>query len=248
MAQIPVKKETLANKRLKPLNGYGFLAKFPICEVVVGELSVAATNWPIFFIEREGRYAAVAILSLLEGECVFVEADGRWSGNYLPAAFRRYPFSVVEGIVDGKPGPVLMVEEDALSDSEGEMLFAAEEKDEPNSPLGRVLRLIAETDRSNSATRALVAELSDADLIRPADLTVELEPGQKHSIGGLFGIDEQKLQDLPDDKFLKLRHSGALTIAHVQLQSVGQVQRLIMRHRAREEAKRSGTPPKPPVD
>jgi hypothetical protein len=247
MAHVVLTKEAHASKRLKPLASFAFLANFPVVEVVMGELSAAASVFPIFFVEREGGYAPIALLSLVDGQNMFVESDGRWSGLYMPAAFRRYPFTIGPGEVDGQTGPALLIEEEAMSDDEGEPIFAPEGQDESNSPLGRVLRLITETDRSHAQTRALIAELKDADVIRPAELTVNLD-GQNRNIGGLFGVDEERLRALSDEAFLKLRHSGALTLAHIQMQSVGQVQRLVQRHNAREAALRAGQTPAVPLD
>ena len=242
MANVVLNKDVHGSKRLKPLANYEFLAKYPVVEVVMGEFSAAATAFPIFFVEREGVYAPIALLSLIDGKNMFVELDGSWSGIYMPAAFRRYPFSIGPGEFEGKEGPTLYVEEDLLSDSEGELIFAATEGDEANSPLGRVLRLITETDRSHLQTRELIAELVAADVIRPANLTVQLE-GQTHNIAGLFGVDEERLRALDDATFLKLRHSGALALAHIQMQSVGQVQRLIQRHQFRLIAENGGKVP-----
>ena len=247
MAQIVLSKEAHGSKRLKPLASFGFLANLPVVEVVIGELAAAASVFPIFFVEREGGFTPIALMSLLDGENLFVEADGRWSGLYLPAAFRRYPFTVGAAEVNGQQGPALMIEEEMLSDSEGEPIFAAEGKDEADSPLGRVLRLIAESDRSYVQTGALTAELAAAELIQPSNLTVQLGE-QRHNLGGLFGVDEQKLAALSDEAFLKLRHSGALSLAQIQMQSVGQVQRLIQRHGWRAEAKSQGKNPAPPRD
>jgi len=241
MAHIPVNKEKMAKKRLKPLADFKFLANLPVVEVVVGEFSSAASTYPLLFIEREGSYVPVALLSLTNEHNMFVEEDGSWSGYYLPAAFRRFPFTVGPTLVDGKEVPALLVEEEMLSDSEGELLYGEEGSDEAQSPIGRTMRLIAETDRHHAATRALMAELAAAGLIRSSDLQVELA-GQKHNVTGLFGIDEKKLQELPDDQFLKLRHSGALAMAYIQLQSVGQIQRLVLRHNVRAAVARGEKP------
>ena len=241
MAHIPVNKETMAKKRLKPLADYTFLANLPVVEVVVGEFSSAAATYPIFFVEREGTYTPVALLSLINDQNVFVEEDGSWSGYYLPAAFRRFPFTVGPALVDGKEVPALLVEEEMLSDTEGELLYGEEGADEAQTPVGRTMRLIAETDRHHTATRAMMAELAAAGLIRSTDLQVQLS-AQKHNVTGLFGIDEKKLQELSDEEFLKLRKSGALSIAFIQLQSVGQTQRLVLRHNVRDAVKRGEKP------
>jgi hypothetical protein len=241
MAHIPVIKESMSKKRLKPLANFNFLANLPVVEVVLGEFSSAASSYPIFFVEREGSYTPVALLSLINDQNMFVEANGSWSGYYLPAAFRRFPFTIGPAMIDGKEVPALLVDEEMLSDSEGELLYGEDGANEAETPIGRTMRLITETDRHHAATRALVAELAAAGLIRNSDLQVQLT-GQKHNITGLFGIDEKKLAELPDDQFLKLRHSGALSLAHIQLQSVGQVQRLVLRHNVREAVKRGEKP------
>jgi len=231
MAHIPVNKEKLGKKRLKPLSNFNFLAEQPVVEIVVGEFASVAAVYPIFFIERDGAYHPVALLSLISGKNIFVEDDGAWSGYYLPAAFRRYPFVVAPGEVDGQPAPVLMVDEDMLSDKDGEPLYPDDEKTE--GPIQRTMRLMAETERHHQGTTVMVAQLKAADLIRASDLEVVLA-GQKHNVTGLFGIDEKKLNELPDDKFLELRKTGALSLAYMQLLSMGQVQRLVVRHNIRD--------------
>jgi hypothetical protein len=240
MAHIPVSKETLGKKRLKPLANFNFLAEQPVVEVVMGEFSSVAAVYPIFFIERDGVLSPVALMSLISGQNIFVESDGAWSGYYLPAAFRRYPFIVGAGQVEGKPAPILMVEEAMLSDSEGEPLYPEDSKAEADGPIARTLRLIAETDRHHQGTAMLVGQLKEAGLIRPSDLEVNLT-GQKHNITGLLGIDEKKLNELSDEKFLELRKSGALSLAYMQLLSVGQVQRLVVRHNLRDAKNRGET-------
>jgi len=240
MAHIPVNKETLAKKRLKPLSSFNFLAEQPVVEVVAGEFSSVAATYPIFFLEREGNYQPVALLSLISGQNIFVEPDGTWSGYYIPAAFRRYPFMVGSVTVDGKPTMSLMVDEDLISDTEGEPLYGAEGADEAETPVGRAVRLISETDRHHVATSALMSQLKEFGLIRNSDLEVTLA-GQKRNVTGLFGIDEKKLQELPDDKFLELRRSGALSLAYIQMLSVGQTQRLVVRHELRSARERGET-------
>lgn len=242
MAHIPVIKEDMAKKRLKPLLDFKWLANLPVVEVVVGEFSSVAANYPIFFVQREEGYTPIAMLSLLNDQNMFVEEDGSWSGYYLPAAFRRFPFTVGPAMIDGKEVPALLVDEDMLSDTEGELLYGPEGSPEDgDNPINRTMRLMAETDRHHVVTRTLIKELADAGVIRSQDLNVQLQ-GQKHNVSGLFGIDEQKLQDLPDEEFLKLRRSGALALAHIQLQSVGQIQRLILRHNVRDAVKRGEKP------
>jgi hypothetical protein len=247
MSLVQVTKNALNGKRLKPLSSYGFLQKVPVCEIVVGEFGGVAANYPIFFVDRDGSFVPIALFALRSDENLYVEANGVWTGHYLPAALRRYPFTVGPGMVEGKEAAVLMVEEDMLSDTEGEPLFAAEEKDEPNSPVGRAIRLIAETDRQVAATRTLVAEIAKAGLIEPAAMNVQ-QGVQQQTVGGLCSVNEKKLLDLPDNVFLELRRSGALNLIYMQLVSLGQIARLQFRDNLRRTARQQGESGTFPLD
>jgi hypothetical protein len=53
---------------------------------------------------------------------------------------------------------------------------------------------------------------------------------------------------LSDEDFIKLRKSGALAMAHIQLHSMGQIQRLIYRHNLRDQNEQPGATQKALVD
>jgi hypothetical protein len=58
--------------------------------------------------------------------------------------------------------------------------------------------------------------------ITPWPLTVSID-NQPQTIGGLYRIDEEKLNSIDDESFLKLRKSGALSLAYMQLFSMGRI-------------------------
>jgi hypothetical protein len=240
MALIPISKETHGNKRIKPISSFAFLAKASACDIVAGEFSAVAPNYPIIFVKSGEEYVPLAVMGLREGENLFVEPNGVWMGLYQPAALRRYPFAVAQASADGETKPVLMIDEDCglLSDTEGEPLFGTDDAGEMNSPVGRVIRLITETDAQRQMTRALVAQIAQADLMQAANVTVQAENGPQ-VFGGMFTVDEKKLGELPDDAFLELRRSGALPLIYMHLVSLGQMARLQALHAVRHGGART---------
>ncbi len=169
MSLIPVSKETLGTKRLKPITSLSVLANVPHCEVLGSEFADISANYPIFFVEKEGAYIPIALFAVSAGNNLFIDEHGRWDGVYLPAAFRRYPFTV-SAAAGGGNDQILMVESDMLSDSEGELIFGATQSPDidPNSIIGRILRFSAESAQQGQATRQLVDIITANDLIVPA--------------------------------------------------------------------------------
>ena len=230
MARIPVTKESLAGKKMKPLKDFRFLASTGHCEILGIEFSQVVANSPIFFVERSGGYVPITLLSLEAGTNQFVDEQGSWTGLYVPAAFRRYPFSV--GLPEQNGGQAqLLVEEDVLSDDEGDPLFGETEQDdmEGKSVVGRVLRFFADTEQQGALTNQLIGALAATGIIAPAQAAMRV-PEEHPFLPGFFSIDEAKFKALPDQAILDLRRSGALTLAYLQLASLGQLARLQRRH------------------
>jgi hypothetical protein len=236
---IPVSKETLGTKRLKPLHDYNFVSNLAHCEILGSEFSQIALNFPIFFVDRGGVMVPVALMALEAGKSLFVDRQGRWTGLYLPTVFRRYPFNVSRG-PDGAQPPQLLVDEEMISDSEGEPLFGATEQQDLDgtSLVGRVLRFAIEAEQQGSLTRVLTASISAAGIIEPAGKAMGL-PDQQSFLPGFNAVNEQKLRELPDATFLELRRSGALALIYVHLVSLGQLARLQQLHMERQNAEKT---------
>jgi hypothetical protein len=220
MALIQVTRATLGNKRLKPRTSFAFAAQVPFCSIVASEFGAIATSYPIFFLEQDGAFSPIALLSLADGRNLFVEADGGWSGGYVPAFLRRYPFGVQPN-AEGIPG--LVIDEDCglLSDTEGEPLFGHDEQSDQASPVGQALQLISQLDLQVPPTRAVIAKIAETGIIQP--ITLGKPDGAEQQIGGLFAINETSLNALSDQTLVALRKDGALSVIYSHLVSLGHV-------------------------
>src|SRR5262245_463889 len=85
MAQfVPLIPSRHSNKALSIIAGYSFAASASVVPIAAGEFGSVATSMPIAFIEDEGGYKAVAVLSPAGGRNLFVAANGQWLGRYVP--------------------------------------------------------------------------------------------------------------------------------------------------------------------
>ena len=213
----PVSRERHADQRwLRPV-GYAHAQQEAVVPLVVAELPKAMMSLPIAFIEQAGAYTPVAVLSLLPGKDLFVAESGSWAGDYIPAAFRSYPFRMA-ATADGKG--VLCIDEDSsliTDDPAGQPFF------NPDGTIAQamldILNFLNQIEQSRTRTAIACAVLQKHQLICPWLINLKTDTGEQ-AINGLFQINEAALNQLPVDALLEVRNAGALHIAYCQLLSM----------------------------
>ena len=177
---------------------------------------------PIAFVEQSGRYVPVAVLSPLQGHNLFVGPGGQWLGSYVPSLLRGYPFVLARN--EGAENAMLCIDEDSglIVDANGETQKFFEDDGSPSEAIKAILNFLHQVEQNRTATDLAVAGLAEAGLMAPWPLTVSVD-NQPRTVNGLCRVDEAKLNELDDESFLKLRKSGALPLAYMQLLSMGRV-------------------------
>ena len=241
-------KDVHGKLRLKRKTSLAFAANSHLATLAADELPAAALALPLALAARargdDGavlRYEAVAVLGLRPGQNLFLDAQNQWNGAYVPAVFRSYPFVLGRKGEDDQERFLAVRRDPDLVSEEGEGVLLFEESGEPTTLARQTLDLLVGLERSRAkATRGLAA-LAEAGLIVPLNLTLRAgETSQR--IEGLFGVDEKALNALPDEAYLKLRHAGALALAHMLLLSQQNFQTLGRRARALSQATAPAAP------
>jgi hypothetical protein len=217
---VPITREQFGGKRWLRFENYRFASHDPVVPVAASEIARAALAMPLAFLQLEGRYTLVAVQSLLPQQNMFVAADGRWLGQYVPAFYRGYPFRLLR-----KPDSdelVLCVDEESGlvvdGTAGGEEFF---DKDgNASAVLKPAFEFLVQFERERKAMEQPVAALAEAGVIQPWQIKLGTDKDAK-PITGLYAVNEPALTALPDEAFLKLRKVAALTLADVQLVSMG---------------------------
>lgn len=212
-----ISRTTHSSKRWLRPNGYTFAAREAVVPVFAAEVSKAAMSLPLAFIARGDEYQVVAALGLAPGQNLFVAQDGRWLGNYVPAALRSYPFCLAN-TPEGQQVLCFDTDSGLLSDGlAGEPFFNADGT--PVTVVAEMLDFLGQLEANRSATAAACAALQAQKVIVPWDIRVQSD-GSENKVEGLYKVDVAAMSALPDGEFVTLRQNGALALAYCQLLSM----------------------------
>jgi hypothetical protein len=226
---VPVNKERHASKKIKEVSGFAFASKFHIAYVTMQEFARAASIFPIVFLEdkEKDEFRPVVLLGLDAGENLFVGKDGKWQASYVPAIIRRYPFALTPAGNDGQYVVCIDEESPLVSDSEGAPLF--DEKGEPTKVIDNVKRYLAELQQMDAFTREFCKFLQANNMFTPLNMRVR-EASRVKNISGCYVINEERLNNVSDEKFLEFRTKRYLPAIYAHLVSLAQTERLVTLH------------------
>jgi hypothetical protein len=220
---VPISSERHADKAWRRPQDFGFLAEVSLAPLVAADLARAALMAPITFVEQDGRMQLALMLSPIAGDNLFVDAQGRWLGAYVPLSLRTHPFRLLVREDTGEA--IMCVDEDSglVCDPGPGTEPIVGEDGQLSESLQPVLQFLAEIAGNRRATDVAVAALSAAKVIKPWDLKVR-QNDTEVPINGLFRVDEASLMELPDSTFLELRKVGALPLAYAHILSLALVE------------------------
>lgn len=195
--------------------------------VVAPEVSKVAAELPLVFVKNAaGQTELMALLGLKAQVNHCLNEDFSWKPSYTPAFLRAHPFKMLPP-KGGKPTErtlCLDVESNWVSDQGQEAFFDATSTEQPQltSALQEIVQFLMELEKHLYLTQQAVQSLADLDLLKPLDLhTIQGQP-----IEGVLQVDEEKLNQLDDQKWLQLRRQGGVPLAYAQMISTQQLPRL----------------------
>lgn len=222
---VPVNKDRHAGKKVRTSNDFRFASKFHVAYVTVHEFARAAAIYPLVFLEDKAHddFRPVALMGLDAGENLFVDSEGQWAGSYIPAIIRRYPFALTKAPEADRY--VVCVDEasELLSDTEGAAMF--DEQGQPTQVIENVKRYLGELQQMDAMTHEFSKFLVQNNLLTPLNMRVNAA-NQVRNITGCYVLNEERLNNFTDAKFVEIRHKGYLPAIYAHLISLSQIERL----------------------
>lgn len=237
MANLKVITKTEFTKKSWKRNpDYFFSAKDTICPLGAAEVPRAMLTMPLAFVSTDGEYSIVAVQGLLQGVNFFVNANGQWTGNYIPAVYRGHPFVLANNPSEKeKLSLCFNTDTGLLIDGDTEEPFFDEDL-EPSQAVMETVKFLSNVNAALQASTRICEILSGHGLLKPWELEFEIENRTK-KIDGLFCIDEAALEELPGDAYAELRGvAGAIPIIYCQLISMQQISTLTLFAKEKSEA------------
>ena len=201
---------------------FSFAAGAHIIPAVIDEFVSGGRALPIVFIPGAIRATPVFLVGLSPGHNAFVDDDGRWLADYVPAFMRRYPFIVGEV---ANASPLICIDDSSglLSETHGEDLFTS---DGGRTPLlERTALFVGEYMAAAKRTEEFVDLMQKLDLFRTITIDVRSATDESRTLHGTMTIDPIKLDALSEADFMSLRGTALAPIfAHLSsLQNIDKV-------------------------
>jgi len=197
------------------------------------EFADACKEYPIVFVragngpDTKPAVAPLAVLGLRPGSNLFVDGD-KWTGNYVPAYVRRYPFAMAR--LDENSNNMAVCYDtqwSGFNETSGEALF----KDgQPTEFLLNAKAFLENFEQETERTRLICNLLVELELLQEMRFEATLPNGEKMDVEGFLALDEKKYAELPDDKVLELHRNGLLALIEMHRLSLGNMNRLVGRY------------------
>ncbi|UHC17158.1 SapC family protein [Methylobacterium currus] len=207
---------------------FAFARASHIVPALAEEIGAACRHLPVVFLPESLGPVPVFLVGAAPGHCALIDDAGTWTGRYLPAYLRRYPFILGES--EGSEPLVCVDAEADLLHSEPSAepaeakpaslpLFTEDGGETPL--LQERIRLVAEYADAARRTATFGRLLQDLKLLRA--LTIQVQhplSGESHTLHGALGVDEAALAALPADAFARLHREGWLATIYAHLVSL----------------------------
>lgn len=219
----------------RPARPFAFAENIRAVPLTLSEIPAAARHYPVIFSETESALP-LAVVGLIDDENIFIDENGVWDETvYIPGYIRRYPFALASDRDSDTNNPrmAMIVDEGYAGVQEGgELPFFV--NGEPSDQMKQAMEYCQTYERDRQMTQQFSKQLTQYDLLteQVAQFTPE-GTDQPQPFAKYVGVEEKRLGDLADDKFLELRKSNILPILYSQLMSMGNW-RHVMERRARK--------------
>jgi hypothetical protein len=198
---------------------YAFTRAVNSVPLMAVEFPMAATEYAIVFAGVGESTSPVVILGARQNENLYIDAEGAWKAEYIPAFIRRYPF-VFSTSEDGKTFTLCVDEAYAGLNEQGrgQLLFGTDGKPSPYTD--EVLKFLQEYRAQFLRTQAFCKKLREHDLLEPMQAQFTLVGGEKMALTGFMVVSRKKLKALGPDVLAELVRSDELELLFLHLQSM----------------------------
>ncbi len=237
---VPVRKDEHKNLKISAKRNLAHAANQHIVPVNAREFAQAATSFPVVFVKdpETSRVRSVVMLGLEGGENLYYQ-DENWHALYAPQVIGMVPF--VLGLDPDKEKTLTTcIDLDSPFVGEDKDLPLFDEEGKETDFFKNVQESLGRLYESEVASEKFIQEMVEGDLLQELELTISYADGENKKLVGIFTINEEKIQQLADDKILDFHKRGLFVPIYAMLASLGQINRLIQLRNERSDKKISG--------
>lgn len=217
-------KERHKDLKIGDLDNLLFVKSIPSFPIIAQEAEIVAKNFPIVFVDEENP-SVVAITSM-GGENLAISSDGKWLSEYIPAMYRKYPFTYASN----KENPdqrAVAIDMDApnLSTQNGTALF--DEQSNQTEYLKNIIHFLNSCEQESLKAKAIAKIIMDSGILEDRELSVGEGEEKQILLKGFKVVDEEKLHALDDETLASWVRNGVMAFVYIHLKSLNNLQNMM---------------------
>jgi hypothetical protein len=227
---IPLQKYAHFKMGYSMAKDFFFAQKDSVAPITLEEIVHVSTNLPVAFVrDSSGAFRLVVLLSLVKEKNLLVHPSGKWFSGYIPAHYRSYPFALLRSAKNENLTLCIDTESGLFRENptQEELRFFTE-AGELETVTASLLQFLEAREKAMQTTHAIVKRIADAGIITPWKIPFKDENGTEQEVPGIYRIDENRLNSLSEDEFLKLRN--VLSVIYAILMSENRLSNLAKLH------------------
>jgi hypothetical protein len=230
---VPLNKDQHKNLYLEPVEGYAFTKETNSLYIAAIEFIKSVAEYVIVFGKDSNETVyPVVLLGLKANQNLYVDKNGKWHADYIPAYVRRYPFILATPTAQATANSnfTVCIDESFAgfnTANEGRLLFEINGEESP--VLKQAVDFLRDYQKNVLITTAFCQNLVKLDLLEPMQANVEMKSGDKFAIGGFQCVSRKKLKALSAEKLAELTKSDQLELIYAHLLSLNNVNKLIQK-------------------
>ena len=211
-----------------PARPFEFAQSIMSVPLVTGEIAAAQMHYPVVF-SSDKNAVPLAVLSVIKGQNMFVDANGNWEANcYVPSYLRCHPFTVARG--EGDQFAVVIDRASAgITESPESPFFLGDQLTEKTQA---IVNFCGDFETERTRTRDFTKRLTDLGLLKEWHATHPGEDGEPSAFASFFAVDMEKFGALEANDLQSLHKSGFLSLIYAHLFSLENWNRLRARSNA----------------
>lgn len=216
---VPVSSEAHRDTCVKTGTSYSFARSVNSVPLVASEFAEAGAEYPVVFAGEGEAVVPTVILGASGSQNAYVDAEGAWTGRYIPLFVRRYPFVFSH---QTEAGQLILhldeAHEGVNTEGRGERLFDSEGGQ--TQYLQNVLRFLEDYQMQFNRTQVYCKRLVEHDLLRPMEAQFTLPSGERRKLTGFKCVDREKLKALDSEVLETMFRSDELECTYLHLASL----------------------------
>lgn len=229
---VPLNKEAHSALHVEEIKDYLHTRQTNSIYIAAVEFLPAAREYPIVFAKgADARFFPALLLGLEENKNLFVDAQGKWLAEYIPAYVRRYPFILATPEDSGQDATFTVCIDEGFpgfnQDRMGRPLF--DEQGRQTELLDQAMDFLRDYQSQVQLTAGFCQNLAGHGLLEPMQANVELASGAKHVLGGFFGVNRDRLKALKPEQLAELLKSDEMELIFSHLSSLSNLDHLMKR-------------------